>query len=235
METQLDHLIDHLKGELLSMGAAVEESIAQAMRALVERDEDLARAVIEGNKRIDSWEVAIEDEIIKLMATQQPVAGNLRMLAIMMKINYDLERTNDQAVNIAERALELMALPMLKPLIDLPRMAQITQGMVKDALDAFVQRDEDLARDVCRRDDQVDLLRDQVFRELLTYMHGGEPDTIDRAIQLILISRHLERIGDHASNIAENVAFLVEGRIVRHQKESWWSEGQMRQEKETGP
>lgn len=224
METHLDHLIDHLKSELLKMGAAVEESIAQAMRALVDRDENLARAVIEGNKRIDSWEVATEDEIIKLMATQQPVASDLRMLAIMMKINYDLERTNDQAVNIAERALELMSLPMLKPLIDLPRMAEIAQGMVRDALDAFVQRDEDLARDVCRRDDEVDLLRDQVFRELLTYMHGGEPDTIDRAIQLILISRHLERIGDHSSNIAENVAFLVDGRIVRHQKQDWWDE-----------
>ena len=225
METHLEHLIDLQKGELLKMGAAVEESIAQAMRALVERNQDLARDVVAGNKVIDRWEVTIEDEIIKLMATQQPVASNLRMLAIMMKINYDLERTNDQAVNIAERALALMALPLLKPLIDLPRMAEITRSMVKDALDAFVQRDEDLARDVCRRDDEVDLLRDQVFRELLTYMHGGEPDTIDRGIQLILISRHLERIGDHASNIAENVAFLVEGRIVRHQKQDWWNEG----------
>ena len=225
METQLEHLIDDLKNELLRMGAAVEESIGQAMGALVERDQALVQAVFEGHKRIDTWEVTIEDEIIKLMATQQPVAGNLRMLAIMMKINYDLERINDQAVNIAERDLELMSMPLLKPLIDLPRMAQITRGMVKDALDAFVQRDEALARDVGRRDDEVDLLRDQVFRELLTYMHGGEPDTIDRAIQLILISRHLERIGDHASNIAENVAFLVEGRIVRHQKEGWWSEG----------
>jgi phosphate transport system protein len=235
METHRQQLIDHLKSELLKMGAAVEESIAEAMRALVDRDAALAQKVIAGNRRIDGWEVAIEEEAIGLMATQQPVASDLRLLAILLKMNYDLERINDQAVNIAERAQALLALPMLKPLIDLPRMAQIAQTMVKDALDAFVQRDEDLARDVCRRDEQVDLLRDQVFRELLTYMHGGEPDTIDRAIQLILISRHLERIGDHASNIAENVAFLVEGRIVRHQKQGWWDGGGAQATTETKP
>jgi phosphate transport system protein len=235
METHRQQLIDHLKAELLKMGAAVEESIAEAMRALVERDAVVAEKVIAGNRRIDSWEVAIEDEAIGLMATQQPVASDLRLLATVLKMNYDLERINDQAVNIAERAQALLSLPMLKPLIDLPRMARIAQTMVKDALDAFVQRDEDLARDVCRRDEEVDLLRDQVFRELLTYMHKGEPDTIDRAIHLILISRHLERIGDHASNIAENVAFLVEGRIVRHQKQDWWDEASGPPRSETQP
>jgi len=223
METHRQHLIDHLMGELLRMGAVVEASIAEAMRALVERDPELARKVIAENERIDRWEVAIEEEAIALMATQQPVAIDLRALTACVKVNYDLERIDDQAVNIAQRALALLALPLLKPLIDLPRMAQIVQGMVKDALDALVRRDEGLAQDVCRRDEEVDLLRDQVFRELLTYMHWGEPDTVDRGIHLIIVSRHLERIGDHASNIAENVAFLVEGRIVRHQKRGWLS------------
>ena len=225
MESQLTHKIDELKSEFLKMGAAVEESIADANRALVDQDDRLAEEVIAGNARIDDWEVAIEEEILKLLATHQPVASDLRQLAMMMKVNYDLERINDQAVNIAERALVLNKLPLLKPLIDIPRMSEMTQRMVKDALDAFVQRNVDVARQVCRRDDDVDMLRDQIFRELLTYLKGGQPDTVDRAIHLILISRHFERIGDHASNIAENAAFLVEGRIVRHQKESWWGEG----------
>jgi len=224
METQLQQLIDHAKSELLRMGAAVEESIAEAMQALVARRSDLIQRVIAGNKVIDAWEVAIEEETIRLIATHQPVATDLRLLASVIKINYDLERINDEAVNIVQRTEALLRLPQLKPLIDLPRMAGIAQSMVRDALNAFVQRDEDLAREVCRRDEQLDLLRDQVFRELLTYMHRGEPDTIDRALHLVLISRHLERIGDHASNIAENVAFLVEGRIVRHQKQQWWEQ-----------
>lgn len=225
MDSQLAQKIEELKSEFLKMGAAVEESITEANRALVDKDDVLADAVISGNVRIDDWEVAIEEEILKLLATQQPVATDLRLLATMMKVNYDLERINDQAVNIAQRALVLNKLPMLKPLIDIPRMAEMTQSMVKNALDAFVQRDVPLARQVCQRDDDVDDLRDQIFRELLTYLKSGEPDTVDRAIQLILISRHFERIGDHASNIAENAAFLVEGRIVRHQKELWWGEG----------
>ena len=220
MERTFDQRLDHLKGELLKMGSAVEESIAQAVRALVDRDDDLVETVLAGGDRIDDWEVHIEEECIRLLATFQPVASDLRLIAAMMKINYDLERTNDQAVNIAQRAQVLNRMPMLKPLIDIPRMSDLAQGMVKDALDAFVNRNVELANDVRRRDDLVDGLRDQVFRELLTYLHVvSEPDTIDRAILLILISRHLERIGDHASNIAENAVYLVQGRIVRHKKE----------------
>ncbi len=224
MERLFDQRVDDLKGELLKMGGAVEESIAQAVRALVERDEALIETVFEGGKRIDEWEVGIEDECLKLLATQQPVASDLRLMAAILKINYDLERINDQAVNIVERAQSLNQMPLLKPLIDIPRMAELAQSMVKDALGAFVNRNIELARQVCKRDEQVDLLRDQIFRELLTYLHAGQADTVDRAIYLILVSRHLERIGDHASNIAENAAFLVEGRIVRHQKEQWWEE-----------
>ena len=220
MERQLDQHLDELRSEFLRMGGAVEDSIALAIRSLTERSDEVAREAIASNDVIDAWEVAIEEKILALLATHQPVGRDLRLAATMMKINYDLERMNDQAVNIAERALELNRVPLLKPLIDIPRMADIAQGMVKDALDAFVNLDAELAREVCRRDDEVDLLRDQVFRELLTYMRGGQPDTVDRAIQLILVSRHIERIGDHSSNISENTVFLAEGRIIRHQKDT---------------
>lgn len=220
MERHLDQLLGELKANFLRMGAAVEDSIDQAVRSLVERDNGLATEVIKGGEAIDRWEVEIEDECLKLMATQAPVASDLRLLATLVKMNYDLERCNDNAVNIAQRALVLNNLPLLKPLIDIPRMSELTRRMVKDALDAFVHKDTALARQVCLLDEQVDLLRDQIFRELLTYMHAlSQPDTVDRGVYLILVSRHLERIGDHASNIAENAIFLVEGRIVRHQKE----------------
>ena len=227
MVRRFDQQLDDLKQDLLKMGGAVEESIAQAVRSLVERDDELVKEVIAGGKKIDDWEIMIEETCLRLLATQGPVASDLRLLACMMKVNDDLERINDQAVNIAQRAEVLNTMPLLKPLIDIPRMSELAQGMVKDARDAFVRRDVDLARDVGRRDEDLDLLRDQIFRELLTYMHAPStgPDTIDRGIYLILVSRHLERVGDHASNIAENVAYLVEGSIVRHQKEEWW-EGQ---------
>lgn len=226
MERKFDHQLDELKQDLLKMSGAVEESIEQAVRALVDRDDALVQTVIEGGKKIDDWEIGVEETCLKMVATQGPMASDLRLLACILKINEDLERINDEAVNIAQRAAVLNKLPLLKPLIDIPRMSELAQRMVKDALDAFVRRDVNLARAVGQRDDELDLLRDQIFRELLTYMHAPSigPDTIDRGIYLILVSRHLERIGDHASNIAENVVFLVEGRIVRHQKEDWWEE-----------
>ncbi|MCC7265422.1 MAG: phosphate signaling complex protein PhoU [Candidatus Latescibacteria bacterium] len=220
MERHFDQLLGELKANFLRMGAAVEESIDQAVQSLVGRDNNLAMEVIKGGEAIDRWEVEIEEQCLTLMATQHPVASDLRLLATMVKVNYDLERCNDQAVNIAQRALVLNSMPLLKPLIDIPRMAEISRHMVKDALDAFVQKDTTLARQVCVADEQVDLLRDQIFRELLTYMHAtSQPDTVDRGVYLILVSRHLERIGDHASNIAENAIYLAESRIVRHQKE----------------
>ena len=219
MERTLDQHLDHLKSELLKMGSAVEESIEQAVQSLVERDNHLADVVEEGGHHIDTWEVAIEEESLKLLAVHQPVAGDLRLMAGIMKINYDLERINDQAVNIAQRARLLNRMPQLKPLIDIPRMAVLARGMVRDALDAFVNRDVELANKVRKIDDTMDALRDQIFRELLTYLNTGMSSTVDQAILLILVSRHLERIGDHSSNIAENVVYLVQGRIVRHQKE----------------
>ena len=225
MERQFEQRLDEVKQQLLKMGGAVEESIDQAVHSLVDRDDDLIRTVIEGGKKIDEWEIFIEEECLKLLATQQPVASDLRLIATTIKINIDLERINDQAVNIAQCAQVLNKMPRLKPLIDIPRMAELAQGMLKDGLDAFVRGDVDLAREVAKRDEQVDLLRDQIFRELLTYMHLiSQPDTVARAIYLVLASRHLERIGDNTSNIAENVAYMVEGRIVRHLKEKWWQE-----------
>ncbi len=226
MDRRFDQELDDLRQDLLKMGGAVEESIAQAVRALVERDDAWVEEVIRGGKRIDDWEIKIEEVCLTLMARHGPVAGDLRLLTTVLKINDDLERINDQAVNIAQRAQVLNTMTLLKPLIDIPRMAELAQSMVKDALDAFVRRDVALAKSVGRRDEQLDQLRDQIFRELLTYMHGamGRPDTIDRAIYLILVARHLERVGDNASNIAENVAYLVNGRIVRHQKAHWWED-----------
>ena len=227
MERRFDQQLDDLKQQLLRMGGAVEESIAQAVQSLVGRDDELIKVVLGGGKKIDDWEITIEETCLKMLATQGPVANDLRLLACMMKVNYDLERINDQAINIAQRAEILNTMPPLMPLIDIPRMSELAQGMVKDALDAFVRRDVDLARDVGRRDEDLDLLYDHIFRELLTCMYAAAtgPATIDRGIYLILVVRHLERVGDHASNIAENVAYLVEGRIVRHQKEEWWEEG----------
>ncbi|MCL6641592.1 MAG: phosphate signaling complex protein PhoU [Candidatus Rokubacteria bacterium] len=197
------------------MGALVEDQIRRAMQALVERDEGLARRVIDRDREVNAYDVRIDETCVELLALHQPAAGDLRFLTTAMKIVTDLERIGDQAVNIAQRALELGREPQLKPYIDLPRMAAKAQAMVKESLDAFVARDAALARAVCARDSEVDALKEQVFRELLTYMMA-DPTTIPRAIRLILISRFLERVADHATNIAEMVVYLVEGRMVRH-------------------
>ncbi|HXG03667.1 MAG TPA: phosphate signaling complex protein PhoU [Candidatus Binatia bacterium] len=207
--------LEALKQTLLAMGALVEDQIRLAMQALVERDEGLARRVIERDREVNAYDVGIDETCVELLALHQPAAGDLRFLTTAMKIVTDLERIGDQAVNIAQRALELSPEPPLKPYIDLPRMAARAQDMVRESLDAFVARDAALARAVCARDSEVDALKEQVFRELLTYMMA-DPTTIPRAIRLILISRFLERVADHATNIAEMVVYLVEGRMVRH-------------------
>jgi phosphate transport system protein len=204
-----------LKNRLLTMGALVEERVHQAVRALIDRKLEQAEAVIGSDRDVNDLQIEIDDRCIKLLALQQPIARDLRLIASAMKINADLERIGDQAVNIAENVIKLLPQPTLKPLIDIPRMAELAERMTRDALDAFVKKDPDLARDVLKRDDEVDQLKDQVFRELLTYMMA-DPGTIQRALSLILISRNLERIADHATNIAEDVIFLVEARDVRH-------------------
>jgi phosphate transport system protein len=207
--------LQQLKNQLLTMGALVEERVHQAVHALVHRREEEAERVIAADKEINDLQIDIDDRALRLLATQTPLAVDLRLITSAMKINANLERIGDQAVNVAENVLKLLPYPPLKPLIDIPRMAEIAKKMTRDALDAFVNKDPDLARDVLRRDDEVDLLKDQIFRELLTYMMA-DPGTIGRALSLILVSRNLERIADHATNIAEDVIFIAEARDVRH-------------------
>lgn len=207
-----------LKNRLLNMGALVEERVHQATFALIERRPDAIDRVIAGDQDVNDLQIEIDDRCLKLLALQQPMASDLRLITAAMKINADLERIGDQAVNIAENAARILTQAPLKPLIDLPRMAEIAQRMTRDSLDAFVRRDPELARNILARDDEVDQLKDQVFRVLLTYMMA-DPATIERALGLILISRNLERIADHATNIAEDVIFVVEAKDVRHHHE----------------
>jgi phosphate transport system protein len=207
--------LDHLKQTLLAMGALVEDQIRRAMRALTDRDDVLAKNVIARDREVNTYDVEVDEKCVELLALHQPTAIDLRFITTAMKIVTDLERIGDQAVNIAQRALELNLEPQLKPYIDLPRMADQAQRMVKDSLDAFVARDTALARRVCADDAPVDALNHQIFRELLTFMME-DPKTIPRALRLILIARFLERVADHATNIAEMVIYLVDSKMVRH-------------------
>jgi phosphate transport system protein len=207
-----------LKNRLLNMGAMVEERVHQAIQALMARDLLAVERIVSGDQEVNDLQIEIDDRCLKLLALQQPMATDLRLITAAMKINADLERIGDQAVNIAEQAVKILSLPPLKPLIDLPRMAEAAERMTRDSLDAFVRRDVALARSILRRDDEVDQLKDQVFRVLLTYMMA-DPGTIERALSLILVSRHLERIADHATNVAEDVIFVVEAKDVRHHHE----------------
>jgi len=207
--------LEALKQTLLAMGGLVEDQIRRVMRALMARDDALAQDVIDRDRQVNAYDVEVDETCVNLLALYQPAAGDLRSITTAMKIVTDLERIGDQAVNIAQRALELNPEPQLKPYIDLPRMAERAQAMVKDSLDAFVTRDTELARRVCAADAEVDALKEQIFRELLTFMME-DARTIPRAIRLILISRFLERVADHATNIAEMVIYMVEGKMVRH-------------------
>ncbi len=207
--------LDTLKQRLLVMGGLAEERVQSAMRALNERDRQALGAVIDGDASVNRLHVELDDRCFKMLALFQPLAIDLRTIVAAVKINTDLERVGDLAVNIAEAAQRYIDHAPVKRLIDLPRMGQLAQQMLHDALDAFVSRQIDLARRVLEHDDLLDSLKDQVFRELLTYMLS-DPHLIAPAIELILISRHLERIGDHATNIAEDVIFIVEARDVRH-------------------
>lgn len=219
MERHFDQELKRLRERLLAMAGLVEEAVGRSIQALVRRDPALTRQVIECDHAINTAEIEIDELCMRLLALYQPEATDLRLVAMAFKINNDLERMGDLAVNIAERTLDLLNEPLLKPLIDIPRMAELAQAMVRDSLDAFVRRDADLARNVCRRDDEVDQINDQIFRELLTYMMN-DPKSIERALGLILIGRHLERIADHATNIAEDVVYLVQGKTIKHHAES---------------
>ncbi len=217
-ERPFDEELKELKEKLLEMAARAEEQIALAVNALKERKESMACQVLEHEAAVNRLDIEIDQITMRLLALRQPMATDLRFITSAMRIGTDLERIGDLAVNIAERALELIQYPQLKPLIDIPRMAELAQGMVKDAIDAFIKGDDALAKDVCERDDQVDQLNNQVFRELLSFMIE-DPATITRAVDLILVGRHLERIADHATNVGEDVIYMVKGKTIKHHVE----------------
>ncbi len=215
IQRRFDEELADLKVKILRMGSLVEDQIRQALKALIERDDDLAKQVIENDRRVNTMDVAVDEACLELLALQQPAARDLRFITTAMKISTELERMSDLAENICERAIELHEEPQLKPYIDIPLMAEHAIKMVGEALDAFVRADSVLARKVLVEDDYIDNLNEQIFRELLSFMMENT-QTISRAIRLSFISKYIERIADHATNVAELVVYMVEGKIIRH-------------------
>ena len=215
MQRHIDQELAELRSQILRMGALVESQIEGSIKALVDRDVDLASRIIERDTLVNTMDVEIDENCIRLLALQAPAARDLRFVTTAMKISTELERMSDISENISERVIELNEEPQLKPYIDIPRMATWTMTMVQECLDAFVRSDAALARKVCADDDFVDNLTHQLFRELLSFMIEN-PATITRAIRLTFIGKSLERIADHATNIAELVIYMVEGKIIRH-------------------
>ncbi len=215
MERQLDQELNLLKEKLLKMASLAEESIAKSIKSLVKRDSTFAQEVIEEDTKIDLLEVEINNLSLKLLALKQPMACDLRFITSAMKISAHLERIGDQAVNIAERSLELITQPLLKPLIDIPRMAELTQEMVKNSIGFLINNDVSSAEELWKTENVIDDLNSQIFRELLTYMIE-DPKTIKRAIALILVGRHLERISDLSTDIVEEVVYIVNGKNIKH-------------------
>jgi phosphate transport system protein len=207
-----------LREEILYMGGMVEDQIQKAIKSLVDRDSILAEVIIERDHEVNRLDVNIDDICVRLLALHQPAGRDLRFITTGLKITTDLERIGDMAVNICERALELNLEPQLKPYIDIPRMARVAQRMIRESLDAFVREDTELALKVCKDDEEVDQLNSQIFREVVTFMID-DSGTINRAIKISSISKYLERIADHATNIAEMVIFMVKGKSIRHLKE----------------
>ena len=207
--------LEQLKTRLLEMGGLAEERVRTAVQGLVTRDTVGIDKVLRGDEPINELHIEVDSRCFTLLALYQPMATDLRSIVAAVKINTDLERVGDLAINIAEAAQRYVGHAPVKKLIDIPRMASIAQRMLRDSLDAFVRRDTDLAQHVLNEDDALDALKTQIFRELLTYMLQ-DPSTIEPALDLILISRHLERIGDHATNVAEDVIFMVSAKDVRH-------------------
>lgn len=205
-----DEELKELKQEMLTMGSYVEEAIHKAIKALAEQEIDLAREVEENDARIDEYEVRIEEKCIRLIALQQPVAKDLRTIGMITKIITDLERIADNACNIARIARKIGDEPLVKPLIDIPRMAELACLMVHQSLNAFINQDLEMARETAMCDEEVDLLNDQIFRELLTFMMA-DPATINQSTYLLFVGRYLERIADHATNICERVIYMTTG------------------------
>jgi len=205
----------HLKELIIKMSVFVESAIKDAVNSLVERDDELAQKVIDGDHTINFLDVQIDEECIRILACTQPMAQDLRFITTAMKITTDLERIADNAVNIAERALELNKEPILKPYIDIPRMSRIAQRMVVDTINAYINKDNALAKDVIMRDDEMDELNEGIWEELMEIM-TRDPSTISRAVKITYVSKYLERIADHATNIAEDVIYMAKGKIIRH-------------------
>ncbi|MEN6414871.1 MAG: phosphate signaling complex protein PhoU [Veillonellales bacterium] len=206
--------LEDLRQKILAMGTLVGNAIEAAVQALAKQDEELARSVMDGDDVIDALEVDIEDKCMVLIARQQPLARDLRIIGTGLKITTDLERMGDHAFDIAKITGRIAHQPLIKPLIDIPRMAEMAQQMLKDSLNAYISLDITLAEQVCRADDEVDNLYQQIFRELLTYMME-DPHTISQATDIIFVGRYLERIADHATNIGEWVIYLVTGQRLR--------------------
>ena len=217
MERHLDVELNSLRDKLLLMGGSVEFQLQDVVKALTKRNSDLAIRVIENDMSVNKLDVEIDETCLRLLALHQPTAGDLRFITTAMKISTELERISDLAENIAERVIELNQEPQLKPYIDIPRMSDWTIQMVKECLDAFMTRNATLARKVCRDDDYVDDLTEQLFRELVSFMLE-DPRTITRATRLTFIGKYYERIADHATNVSELVVYMVEGKIIRHMK-----------------
>jgi phosphate transport system protein len=215
MERHFEKDLEELKERLLWMGSLAERSVHQAIHSVLDSDEKLARTVLDEEPAINELQVEIDDRVVQLLALYQLMATDLRFVLACSRINSDLERIGDQAVNIAQSAQRIVRHPRVKPYVDLPRMSELAEEMVRDALNALVRKDTGLAQDVLKRDDQVDQLRDQIFRELLSYMMGDSA-VVFTAFELILVAKNLERIGDHATNIAEDVIYMVAGSDVRH-------------------
>ena len=218
MERQVPHFreeLEAMQARLLEMGGLAEERVRAAVQGLVLRDQSLIETVAGGDEPLNQLHIELDNRCFRLLALHQPMATDLRAIVAALKINTDLERVGDLAVNIAQASQRYLGHPPVKKLIDIPRMGDIAQAMLRDALDAYVKHDTALAQQVLDRDDHLDGLKSQVFRELLTHMLQNQA-TVEPALNLILVSRHLERIGDHATNIAEDVIFMVSARDVRH-------------------
>ena len=218
MERRFEREIEDLKEQLLLMGGRAEAIVLKSVESLKARDRAQAEQAIADDAMLDRLEIRIEERCIRLLALQQPMARDLRTIMAALKISNDLERVGDHAVNIAQSTVRIVDQPMLKPLVDIPRMATMAVGMLHDALDAYVQNDGERARSLVRRDDEVDQLNHQVFRELVSYMIEDH-STITRAMELILVARNLERVADLATNVAEEVVFIAEARIIKHHAE----------------
>ena len=219
MERIFDEELKQLRQNILTMASWVEEAIFKSIEALKQRDKSMAESVITSDKRIDELENKIDEFCLDLIALRQPVAQDLRFITMAMQINSDLERMADLAVDIAQRAQEIIVQPVLKPLIDIPKLAELAQKMVKNGIDAFVNKDADLAKRVVLSDKEADALRDLVHKELIYDYLVKDGSTAPRAVPLLLVARHLERICDHATNIAEDVIYMIEAKVVRHHPE----------------